>query len=222
MDKIFFILGNLLILSLYAFPMSFAETWAFGDPRKVKKRPKKESPVSLVATESPAEPTQMIGDEAPDSVDEWTTMSVRLPRWVQRLPRVTAGLLAGGFLMVVVVIVGAAAFALYYRSSGQTEQISQIIPRFAYWFPFALLGMVTDIPFQIIYWEKKRVRVLLRLVIWWFPRVVIIAFVVNPPILQDLDRATTALTVLAIDCVLAALCLGLYSAREQLWMNGNR
>ena len=82
--------------------------------------------------------------------------------------------------------------------------------------------MVTDIPFQIIYWEKTRVRILFRLVIWWFPRVVIIAFVVNPPILQDLDLAATALTVLAIDCVLAAMCLGLYTAREQLWVNGNQ
>ena len=122
--------------------------------------------------------------------------------------------------MVVVVILGAFAFALYYLLSGQPEKVSEIIPRFAYWFPFALLGMVTDIPFQIIYWENTRLRVLLRLVIWWFPRIVIIAFVINPPILQGLDHAATALTVLAIDCVLAAMCLGLYTAREQLRANG--
>ena len=80
-----------------------------------------------------------------------------------------------------------------------------------------LLGMVTDIPFQIIYWEDNRLRVLLRLVIWWFPRSIIVAFVVNPPLLQDLDPATTALVVLAVDVVLAAFCLGLYTTREQMW-----
>ena len=121
--KIVLILGNLLILSLYAFPMSFAEEWSFGDPRKAKER----------------------ASEAPETVGDWITWSDRLPQWAQRLPRVTAGLAAGGFLMVVVVVIGAIAFALYYNISDQPERVSEIIPRFAYWFPFALLGMVADI-----------------------------------------------------------------------------
>jgi hypothetical protein len=139
---------------------------------------------------------------------------------MQKLPRVAAGLAAGGCLMVGVVTVGALAFALYYLITDQPEMVSEILPRFAYWFPFALLGMVCDIPFMIIYWQDARLRVLLRLVIWWFPRAVIIMFVINPPALQELDPTTTALTVLAIDVVLAAFCLGLYAAREQLWMSG--
>ena len=120
--------------------------------------------------------------------------------------------------MVGVVALGAAAFARYYLFTGQSDEISQVLPRFAYWFPFALLGMVTEIPFQIIYWEDKYLRVLLRLIIWWFPRLIIVAFVINPPFLQGLDPAKTALTVLAIDGVLAAFCLGLYTAREQMGM----
>jgi hypothetical protein len=80
--------------------------------------------------------------------------------------------------------------------------------------------MVADVPFRIIYWEDGRIRVLLRLVIWWFPRVVIIAFVINPPFLQDFDPAATALAVLAIDGVIAAFCLGLFAAREQMVMKG--
>jgi len=114
----------------------------------------------------------------------------------------------------------AVAFALYYLFTGQPEEVRQILPRFAYWFPFALLGMVTDTPFQIFYWEDRHLRVLLRLMIWWFPRLIIIAFVSNPPILQGLAPATTALTVLAIDGVLAAFCLGLYTTREQMRMTG--
>ena len=188
-----FILSSLLILSFYAFPMSYAENWAFGDPKRARKQPKTDS-----------------------------SLSQRLPQSMRKMPRVTAGLAAGGCLMVVVVVLGAIGFALYYHFSGQPEEISQVIPTFVYWFPFALLGMVADIPFQIIYWEDTRLRVLLRLVIWWFPRVVIIAFVINPPILRDLESAATALTVLAIDGVLAAYCAGLYAAREQLLMNGAR
>ena len=42
--------------------------------------------------------------------------------------------------------------------------------------------------------------------------------VINPPVLQGLDPATTALAVLAIDGLLAAFCLGLYTAREQMRM----
>lgn len=212
-DKVVFILGNLLILSFYAFPMSYAINWAYGDPKKTNKQPKKEPSESDVAIETSV-------DEGPPSVDEWTRLSERLPQWVQELPRVTAGLASGGCLMVVVVILGAFAFTLYYLLSGQPEKVSEIIPRFAYWFPFALLGMVTDIPFQIIYWEEARTRVFLRLIIWWFPRIVIIAFVINPPILHGLDPVTTALVVLAIDGVLAGYCQGLYAAREQMAAKG--
>lgn len=71
-------------------------------------------------------------------------------------------------------------------------------------------------PFQIFYWEDSRLRTVLRLVIWWFPRLVIITFVINPPFLQDLNPATTALTLLAVDGVLAAFCLGLYATWEQM------
>jgi hypothetical protein len=39
------ILGNLLILALYGFPMSISEAWAWADPTKAKKQPKTESPV---------------------------------------------------------------------------------------------------------------------------------------------------------------------------------
>lgn len=211
-----FIFGNLLILSLYAFPMSFAEEWAFGDPRKARKQTKKGLLELTEVTETAAESTHTVSDEATASIDNRTTISQRLPQRVQNLPCVTAGLAAGGCLMVVVVIVGVVAFGLFYLLTDQPDRVSQILPRFAYWFPFALLGMVTNSPFQIIYWEDGRVRVLLRLMIWWFPRLVIIAFVINPLILQDLDPVKTALTVLAIDAVLAAFCLGLYTAREQM------
>jgi hypothetical protein len=217
--KVGSILGSLLILSLYAFPMSFAENWAFGDPKKARKRPKKESSELKVITDSHTKPTQENGEEEVANIGDWTTVSKRLPQWVQRVPQVTAGLAAGGCLMIVVVVLGAVAFALYHLLTGQREEVSQILPRFAYWFPFALLGMVADMPFQIFYWEDRRLRVLLRLMIWWFPRIIIITFVINPPILQELDPTATALTVLAIDGVLAAFCLGLYTAREQLWMN---
>ena len=214
--KVGLILGSLLILSLYSFPMSFGISWAFGDPKKARKRPKKESSELKVITDSHTKPTQENGDEAPASVDDLTPLSKRLPQWGQKLPRVTAGLAAGGCLMTVVVVVGAVAFALYYLFNDQPEQVSQIIPRFAYWFPFAFLGMVTETPFQIIYWEDRNLRVLLRLMIWWFPRLIIIAFVINPPFLQDLDPATTALAVLAIDGVLAAFFLLLHTLREQI------
>jgi hypothetical protein len=197
-EKVGFILGNILILSLYAFPMSYAENWALPDPKKAKRQP-----------ETP-------GDESPASADEWEKLSKHLPQWAQEYSRAKAGLAAGGCLMVAVVIVGAMAFALYYSISGQPERVSEIIPRFAYLFPFALLGMVADVPFRIFYWEDARIRVLLRLVIWWFPRIVIILFAIYPPFLQELDPAATALALLAIDGVLAAFCLGLYSAREQI------
>jgi hypothetical protein len=215
-DKVGVILGNLLILSLYAFPMTYAEAWAFGDPRRAIKQPKKDSSEINTATETPTKPTRTTDEEAPDPKDSRTALSQRLPRRVQELPRAATGLAAGGCLMVGVAIVGAVAFVLYYQFRGQPEKVSEILPRFAYWFPFALLGMVADVPFRIIYWEDRRLRVLLRLVIWWFPRIIIIAFAINPPFLQDLDLAITALAVLAIDGVFAAFCLGLYAAREQM------
>jgi hypothetical protein len=220
MADLSFIFGSLLILSLYAFHMSFAEEWAFGNPRKARKQSKKGSPEFTEVTEIAAEPTHSVSDEATTSIDNWTTIYQRSPQWVQNLPRVTAGLAAGGCLMVIVVIVGAVAFGLFYLLTDQPDRVSQILPRFAYWFPFALLGMVTNSPFQIVYWEDRRIRVLLRLVIFWFPRLVIIAFVINPSFLGDLDPAITALTVLAIDAVLAAFCLGLYTAREQMGKQG--
>ena len=198
------VLSSILILSLYAFPMSFAETWAFGEPRKIDRR----------GAEQPVE------DESSDNGDldfgkVWSGISERLPGRMQNLSRVSAGLTAGGCLMVVVAAAGALVFALFYHFSGRSDMVNQVIPMFAYWFPFALLGMVTDMPFQIVYWEDTRIRVLLRLVIWWFPRVVIFAFVFDPPFLRNLDPASTALTVLAIDALLVAFCLGLYAVREQ-------
>jgi hypothetical protein len=173
-DKVGLILGNLLILSLWSFPMSIGEGWAFGD--------------------------------------------LKPPRWVKKPHRVAVGLVAGGCLMAVVVVVGVVAFALYYLFSGQPETVNQILPRFAYWFPFALLGLVTDVPFKVFDLEDKRLRVLLRLIIFWFPRLVIVAFMINLPILQDLDPVTTALVVLAIDGVLTAFFLWLYTSREQIGM----
>ena len=124
--------------------------------------------------------------------------------------------MAGACLTAVVVLLGAVAFALYYHFSGQPEKVSQILPRFAYWLPFGLLGLITDVPFQVFNWEDRRLRVFLRLILWWFPRLVIFAFVFNPPILQDLDPATTALAVLAIDSILASFFLFLHTSREHL------
>ena len=86
---------------------------------------------------------------------------------------------------------------------------------FSYIFMFALLGLVTDIPFEVFDWQDRRMRVLLRLAIWWFPRLVMFAFVANPPVLRDLDPAMTALTVLAIDGLLAAFFLWLHTSRRQ-------
>ena len=122
--------------------------------------------------------------------------------------------------MIVVVAIGAAAFALYYIFSSQPEKVSQTIPRFAYWFPFAFLGMVTDIPFtfRIFDLENRRKKVLLRLTVWWFPRLVIVAFMLNLPIVRDLDPATTAFVVLAIDVVLAAFFAWLHTLRKQIQM----
>jgi EamA domain-containing membrane protein RarD len=141
---------------------------------------------------------------------------------VQKLPRVPAGLVAGGCLMAVVVVIGAAAFALYYLFSDQPETVSQIVPRFAYWFPFALLGLVTDVPFHVFDWQDRRLRVMLRLILWWMPRLVIVAFMINLPILQDLDPATTALVVLAFDGILAAFFLLLYALRKRIGMKDVR
>jgi len=212
-DRVGLIIGNFLILCFYSFPMSYAENWAFGVPKKAKQQPKKESPEPTVDTETPS-------DEVQDSADEWTRLSKRLPKWAQRYPRAAVGLAAGGCLMVAVVILGAAAFALYYLISSQPERISQILPRFAYWFPFALLGMVTDVPFtaRMFDLENRNKKVLVRLVVWWFPRFIIVAFMLNIPIVRDLDPATTALVVLAIDGVLAAFFVWLHTLRKQTGM----
>ena len=120
--------------------------------------------------------------------------------------------------MATVVVVGAVAFALYYLFSDQPENVSQIIPRFTYWFPFAFLGMVTDVPFtfRIFDLENRRKKVLLRLIVWWMPRIVIVAFMLDLPIVRDLDPATTALVVLAIDGVLAAFFAWLHALRKQM------
>lgn len=214
--KVGLILGNLLILSLYGFPLSIAEGWALADPTKAKKQPKTESPELLEAVETSGKPTPTIGGEVPASSDDWTALLEHLPHWVRKPQGVPARLVAGGCLTVVVVVAGAAAFALYYQFSGQPERVSQILPRFAYWLPFGLLGLVTDVPFQVFDWEDRRVRVFLRLILWWFPRLVIFAFAFDLAILQDLDPATTALAVLAIDGVLAAFFLWLYTSREQI------
>jgi hypothetical protein len=41
-DNVGIILGNLLILCLYSFPMSIGEGWALSDLKKAKKRPRTE------------------------------------------------------------------------------------------------------------------------------------------------------------------------------------
>lgn len=210
------ILGNLLILALYGFPMSIGEGWALADPMKAEKQRKTESSEVLEALETPDKPALTIGSEAPDSVDDWTALLERLPHWVRSPRGVPAGVVAGVCLTAVVALLGANAFAVYYHFSGQPEKISQILPRFAYWLPFGLLGLITDVPFQVFDWEDRRLRVLLRLILWWFPRLVIFAFVFNPPILQGLDPATTALAMLAIDGVLAAFFLWLHASREKI------
>jgi hypothetical protein len=161
-------------------------------------------------------PALATGDEAPGSVDDWTALVGRLPHWMRTPRGLPAGLLAGVALTAVVAGVGAAALALYYIFSGQPDKVSQILPRFAYWLPFGLLGLVTDVPFQVFDWEDRRLRVFLRLILWWFPRLVIFAFAFNLPILQQLDPAKTALAVLAIDGVLVAFFLWLRTTREPL------
>jgi hypothetical protein len=211
------ILGNFLILCFYSFPMSFAENWAISDQKRDKKSQNTDSPVGIEPSEEPA---LVIGSEAPASIDDRTNRYGRLPQWAQELPRVPAGLAAGGCLMILVVVLGAVAFALYYLFSGQPEKVSQIIPRFAYWFPFAFLGMVTDIPFtfRIFDLENRRKKVLLRLIVWWTPRVVIVIFMLNLPVVRDLDPATTALVVLAIDGVLTAFFMWLHTIRKRRGM----
>ncbi len=209
------ILGDLLILSLYGFPLSIAEGWVLADPTKTKKQPKTESSESLEATETPDKPPRKIHDKAPASSDDWATWLERLADWGSRLQGVPGGLVAGGCLTAAVVVVGAAAFALYFLVSGQPEKVSQIVPRFAYWLPFGLLGLITDVPFQVFDWEDRRLRIMLRLLLWWLPRLAIFAFVFNPPVLQDLDPAKTALAVLVVDGILAAFFLWLRSSQEQ-------
>jgi hypothetical protein len=66
--------------------------------------------------------------------------------------------------------------------------------------------------------ENRNKKVLVRLVVWWFPRFIIVAFMLNIPIVRDLDRATTVLVVLAIDIILTAFFLGLHNFRKQIGM----
>lgn len=201
------ILGNLIILNLWAFPLSIGEGWVLADPKFAKKEPKAEPPESL----EDAEPS---GSKAVAANDDWAAFAEHLPGWVRKPQGIAAGLKAGGCLTAVVVAVGAAAFALYYLFSSQPERVGEIVPRFAYWLPFALLGLITDLPFGVFDWQDRRKRVILRLVLWWFPRVVIMAFVIAPPFLQDLDPAKTALAVLAINGVLATFFVGLYALQR--------
>ena len=202
------IVSDIVILALYGFPLSIAEGWALADPARAEKQQKMESPEVLEAAGKPA---PAIGNDAPAASDDWTALVERLPHWVRKPHGVPAGVVAGTCLTVVVVLAGAVGFALYYHFSGQPEKVAQILPRFAYWLPFGLLGLVTDMPFQVFSWQDRRLRVFLRLILWWFPRFVIFAFVFNPPFLRDLDPATTALVVLVIDGALALFFWWLHS-----------
>ena len=197
------ILGDLFILALYGFPLSFAEGWALAEPTETGRQ-----------LEERAAAQRATGDEAPAAYGEWAFLIDRLVGCWARLQGFPGGLLTGGCLTVVSLAVGVGAFALYFHLRGQPGEISQILPRFAYWFPFALLGLVTDVPFRVFAWEDKRKRAFLRLILWWFPRLVIVAFALNLPGLGDLDRAVTALVVLAVDAVLAALLWWLRARRR--------
>ena len=128
-------LGNLLILNLWAFPMSIGEGWALAGRKKAKEQPKTESSGSPEVTEAPGQPPETIDDESPAKAGDWTAYLGRLASWVHKIPRFTAGLVGGGCLTAVVVVIGAGAFALYYLLSGQPAKVSQIVPRFAYWLP---------------------------------------------------------------------------------------
>lgn len=205
------ILSNLLILNLWAFPLSIGEGWVLADPKFAKKRPEAESSGSPDTTETP-------GSEEAAPGDDWAALVGRLPGWVRKPQGIAAGLKAGGCLTAAVVVVGAAAFALYYLFSGQPERIGQVMPRFAYWLPFALLGLITDLPFGLFDWPDRRRRVILRLLLWWFPRVIMMAFVIDPPFLQGLDPTWTALAVLVIDAGLAAILVGLYTVQGHTGM----
>ena len=202
------IISDIVILALYGFPLSIAEGWVFTDPTGAGKQSAAEPSESLEVAGTPAEPTPTKGGDGTASLGPFAD-------WGQRLQGVPGGLVAGGCLTIVVVLLGAVGFALYYHFSGQPEKVSQILPRFAYWLPFGLLGLVTDVPFQVFDWEDRRLRIFLRLILWWFPRLVIFAFVFNPPILRDLDPTTTALTVLVIDGALALFFWGLHNRRRQ-------
>ena len=208
------IIGDVLILALYGFPLSIAEGWVFADSTKAEKQPATEPSESLDAVGAPAEPSPTSVEKAPSVDDHWAASLGPLADWGPRLRGVPGGLVAGGCLTVATVALGAIAFALYYHFSGQLEKVCQILPRFAYWLPFGLLGLVTDVPFQVFDWEDRRLRVLLRLILWWFPRLVIFAFVFNPPILRNLDPTTTALVVLGIDGALALFFWWLHNRRR--------
>ena len=201
------IFGNFLILCFYSFPMSFAENWALAGQNKAKKRPTADGSELNGNGEASCKMTQRAGGNAPAALKDGKTRDGRSSSWLLGLPPVPAGFAKGGCLMIGVVVLGAIGFALSYLIRDQPEKIDEIIPRFAYWFPFALLGMVTDLPFtfKLFDWENQRLRIILRLIIWWLPRVIIFIFMFNLPIVRELDPLTTALIVLAIDGVIAAL-----------------
>jgi hypothetical protein len=65
-------LGNLIILNLWAFPLSIGEGWVLADPKFAKKEPKAEPSESL----EDAEPS---GSKAAASNDDWAAFAERLP-----------------------------------------------------------------------------------------------------------------------------------------------
>jgi hypothetical protein len=91
-----------------------------------------------------------------------------------------------------------------YRTNEGTPHESEKLTRFS-----GMASMVAG-----VHWEDRHLRVFLLQILWWFPRLGIVAFAIYPPVLQGLDPAITALAVLAIDGVLVACSLWLYSSRE--------
>jgi hypothetical protein len=76
---------------------------------------------------------------------EYTKIGSGMPRFENIvISHNTAGLVGGGCLTAAMVVIGASAFVLYYLLSGQPAKVSQIVPRFAYWLPFALLGLIAE------------------------------------------------------------------------------
>lgn len=139
-----------------------------------------------------------------------------LPDSVQRVQRITGGFLYSGCLLFIFAICGSAAFAAYYFATGNPGQYSQILLRFAYWLPFALLGLVTDMPFRVFDWKNARNRHIARVGLWWIPRIGIVVFMIYPPFLHTLDPVTTDLVVLALAAILAAIFGWAYASQERV------